>query len=163
MLHQISGTIASRLPNVRIRRTIPENLHLTLRFIAKADDSDVSELSKVLDEAAANAHRFELYVKGLGVFRHRSGSTLWAGVSERENEMSFPTLLHLAREIGGSVQGNFVPHITVGRCKAVVSAVPAQIDLAVMRFDVGEVVLFESFLRRTGAEYKVISRHPLRG
>lgn len=163
MLYRVSGFLAERMSNVRIRRTLPKDLHLTLKFIGDADDAQVAAFRNLLSEAAEKISRFKLHVRGLGIFRHRRGTTLWAGVSEMSGKENLVSLSELVREIGVSAESRFVPHITLGRSKAIFRSIPTDIEFAETEFCVGEIVLFESLLRNTGAEYKVISRHPLTG
>ncbi|PVU81587.1 RNA 2',3'-cyclic phosphodiesterase [Cellulomonas sp. WB94] len=60
-----------------VRWTEVENRHLTVAFFGDVADSLVGELGDAVAAAVAEAHPFELHLRGAGVFAHR---TLWVGV-----------------------------------------------------------------------------------
>ena len=64
-------------------------------------------------------------------------------------------------------EGNFVPHITLGRVKHVVDNRRYQENFKrcqptiAQQIPVTEVILYQSFLHKDGPEYKVLAKFPL--
>ena len=100
--------------------TVPENLHLTLRFIGETELHVAEEIDFALQ--ALRCRRFELALSGVGVFeRNGRTSVLWAGLARDER------LDHLQCKIETALQRlglprerrRFRPHISLGRIDTV--------------------------------------------
>lgn len=97
-----------------------ENIHLTLRFIGEIPAGLVKVLCS--DISTLKYSRFEMHVKGLGVFPNLARPrVVWAGVAEGSDK-----LVELARIVERIVRRlgvppereEFVPHITLARVKS---------------------------------------------
>jgi len=97
--------------------TLPENLHLTLRFIGNTGTYGISMLKTAIDEAALSSHAFEIKIGGLGQFPSRGKYTVWAGIrSGRELEELYNRLQTALESAGHQREGRrFTPHITLAR------------------------------------------------
>lgn len=149
-----------------VRWTPPEQLHLTLRFIPEASDSELDELAERLAEIEFAP--FELSTGGLGLFlRRQTAEILWYGVA------SSPDLLDLqrrvdamARELGlPGEKRRFEPHVTLARLK---DAAPARLEeyltvhqnLPARASRVSEFGLYSSVLRPEGAVHRLLETYP---
>ncbi|WP_066582159.1 RNA 2',3'-cyclic phosphodiesterase [Cellulomonas timonensis] len=103
-------------PEAGVRWAAPENRHLTAAFYGEVSDGLVDELVGALRVGAAGVRRFELRLRGAGVFAHR---TLWIGVSGDVDGMH--AVIAAAGAAGESVGARpddrvrSRPHLTVGR------------------------------------------------
>jgi 2'-5' RNA ligase len=107
--------------------SLPENLHLTLAFLGKCGERQLSAAKAAMDAAAFPP--FSADIGRLGRFRREGGDIWWAGIRESE------ALLGLQRELterlitaGFSLERRkYSPHITLGR-EVVTDAVPWRIE-----------------------------------
>jgi 2'-5' RNA ligase len=147
------------------RFTRREQWHVTLQFLGNR-----VELDDVADALAALALRAgAVRLGGFGAFpNERRGRVLWLGVAE-----GAPFLAQLAAAVGVLLGPRGYPpedraqhpHVTLARCK-----VPTDLraTVAALRPDpvgpewlVGDVVLYESLTRSTGARYMERARFSL--
>jgi 2'-5' RNA ligase len=141
-------------------------LHLTLAFIGKVDDTAVPDLCQAASRVEAPA--FELEAEGLHTFgRPECPRNLWAGVSHE------PQLLDLQRQLSDQVaragfeigRSNFQPHITLARFRKQAGSVARLLEEhgadRFGSFPVTGFVLFESTQGSKGSVYTVIERFPL--
>lgn len=108
--------VSCGLPGARWE--MPEQFHLTLRFIGERDGSELEEIRVAL--AAVRSLPFFLQVRGIGFFpAQQEPHTLWVGVEQSE------PLLRLRQQIESSLkriglepeQRKFTPHITLARLR----------------------------------------------
>lgn len=157
-----------RIAPTAVRWLTAEQMHLTLKFLGDVPDADVPVVCEALREVAGRTPAFEIEVAGLGCFPPGgSARIVWAGLNEptgvlalcRERcEAAFADL-GFHRENRG-----FTPHLTIGRVKEprdsheIRAAVAHHAHFRGGRQDVTEIVMFESFLKREGAEYAAVAR-----
>lgn len=151
-----------------VRWLLPEQQHLTLRYIGELDNGRANEVAEAL--AMVPGAPFELRLKGIGHFPPRGEPrVLWAGV-EKNGELA-----RLKRRIDRALgqvgvprdERKFAPHVTLARLKRP----PARDKLAtwLMRhslyrsasFPVSSFQLFSSWLKAEGAEYQVEASYNL--
>jgi 2'-5' RNA ligase len=146
------------------RRTTRDQWHVTLQFLGNRADVDaVTEALAGLRAPAASAQ-----LGGLGAFpSNKRARVVWLGLAQGAELFGA-----LAAEVGGRLTPlGHVPeartyhaHLTLARCKT-----PADLRAAVTSgattvgdpWLVDEVILYESRLRRTGAEYLPVASVPL--
>ena len=147
-------------------RWVPvENLHLTLRFLGDATEASIPRLLEGLRARLASLASFCCELDGLSLFPSASHPRVVAVRVSSE-----PQLLELARCVEAAVvdagfekeSRRFRAHITLGRfrrpdrrrreCDA---------ELAVLRLEVREVVLYRSVLGQRGACYSELGRAAL--
>jgi 2'-5' RNA ligase len=139
--------------------------HITLQFLGNRADVDaVADALRALAVCAGDVR-----VGGAGAFpSERRGRVLWAGIAE-----GTALLAQLAAAVGALLlplghepeAREYHPHLTLARCKTPTDLRPAVAALRDHDFGdawrVDRVVLYESNVRRTGAEYTERASIPL--
>jgi RNA 2',3'-cyclic 3'-phosphodiesterase len=150
------ATVAFDLPDVR--RTTRDQWHLTLQFLGHSFDIDA-----VADAlAGVTARTGEVRLGGAGAFPNaKRARVLWLGVA-----MGGDFLTALAAEAAGALASlgfepearPYHPHLTLARCRK--AAVDVRSCVAALdereygaAWTVSEIRLYESRLRRDGAQY----------
>jgi 2'-5' RNA ligase len=166
LVQQIKG----RVPGAKW--VAPKNLHLTLRFLGEADEQTLSALSETVASVVRECQPFELEFRGIGFFPSaKRPRILWIGINKPPE-----VLLELQRELEAATtrhgfepeRRDFSPHLTVARFRKPQSDpkfVELTRELGEHLFGispVGEVVLYRSILKPSGAEYQVLRRFPLK-
>jgi len=98
----------------------PPNVHVTMKFLGDVPEKKIGEITDALRRAVAGTRRFNICVKGIGVFPNLNYvRVVWAGVEEGREE-----IVKLHRKIDGELQrigfhpeSGFVPHLTIARVK----------------------------------------------
>jgi 2'-5' RNA ligase len=147
------------------RWTVPENLHLTIRFVGDVDCSIVEAVADVLTRRPMTA--FELDLSGVGTFgRGRAVRVVWIGLragAEAARALAAQVEAECLRAGLAGEARSFQAHATLARARAREGAplpdLPATPELKPWRAD--ELILYSSRLRRTGAIYEVIRNLPL--
>ena len=147
--------------------TIPENIHLTLKFVGEIDERRIVEVEKACVLSAAEFQPFALSLNGTGVFPNaRQPRILWAGLSGEIGkvvEMNKRLDERLALIGFKREYKNFNPHLTIGRLKSnkKTSELLALADahqLPALSFSVTEIVLMKSELHPAGSKYSPIAK-----
>ena len=164
----------SKIPSVKW--VDPYSIHLTLKFLGNIAVDRISEIAKVMKEAARGLSPFHLEVKGLGVFPNlKRVQVVWVGVGGEVDKLS-----QLQQRIESSLvplgftaeSRPFTPHLTLARLRD--RALPderqrlAQL-IAATKFEsvytikVDSINLMRSQLTREGAIYSRLSAIELKG
>jgi 2'-5' RNA ligase len=158
-------------PDLPVKWERAEKLHITLKFLARADDSQATALDNALTEVSAAHLPFDAEISGTGVFPNtRSPRVLWLGIGVGVEQI---------REIGNQLEDvcrrqgienekrGFHPHLTIGRIRS--TRVDAGAFRAILEdlfspaaFKVERLTLYESSLSPTGSTYSVLSTYELR-
>ena len=161
-------TISIGLPK-DTRWTLPEQLHLTLRFIGEVDDRLFLLIRKALADISFKP--FILLINGLGCFpSRRQPKILWAGLEEN------PDLAQLQRRIEDRLvqlglvpeERRFHPHLTLARLPPRFSPEILDAYLAEMRpakfapFRVDRYHLYSSALSSHGALHRIEETYSVR-
>ena len=154
----------------------PENMHLTLKFLGHVREEEMTDLCRVVTAAAAQIESFEILVRGAGAFPTiDEPRTIWIGIDEGAEalcELQSAIDEALKRELGFPKEARrYVPHLTLGRVKResdpareeLTQLLAAAADFSGDLTAIDEVVVFTSFLRRSGPEHEAIVRAPLGG
>lgn len=139
-----------RWPELPIRWTKPENLHITLDFIGQVTDEELLEVCKRTKEIADKHDVFEIKLTKIcyGPL-NKSPRMVWA-IGEKIKKL------------------NLSPHITLGRIRKWEwqriepeerLSVEEEIDLS---FPVDSIELMESVLKRGGPEYTILESYNLK-
>jgi len=150
---------------------VPENLHLTLKFLGGVEPPRLEGVAAALQATAAATTPFELGLLGLGAFpsptrprviwagAHTGGgavATLAARVDDALGPLDFP------RE-----DRPFSAHVTLGRVReprrdpALTVALAAGAEKDFGRFRVEQMALMRSDLSPRGARYTLLASWPL--
>ena len=146
-----------------VRWTMPENMHMTLKFLGDVHQDDVPYLKEELYEVATESARLQLELGANGCFPgERTPRVLWTGLDGDLRRMS-----SLASRLEGAMvrcgfaeeRRVFTPHVTVGRVrsgtqKRVLAAIgqrwlearPSERDGDRVSVPVRSMVLMRSFL-----------------
>ena len=160
---RITAATADLKPKLpAVRWVAPENFHLTLKFLGDVETGQVEAIGNALELALTPFPRCTINAKGLGVFPGlRQPKVFWVGFIDDE-------LTELARRIDAALRPlgfageprSFTPHLTIGRWRQLEQRKgDLKQELARWRdHDFGatlvdRVILFQSVLKPTGAEY----------
>jgi 2'-5' RNA ligase len=160
--------------DTRVTWVVPENMHLTLKFLGEQTDSELVDICRAVQAAVKPLPRFEFRCHGAGAFPScQRPRTLWIGVEQGADALK---QLHQHVEEALAKLGypkenrDFQPHLTVGRVRSGGPAVEilGQLVQKAEDFQVGtvqtsEVVVYGSFLQRGGPRYEVLARAALEG
>ena len=160
------AALTQPLPGVT--RTLPEQLHLTLRFLGDVPETLIEPMIARL--ATVHVEPFLLPVEGLGAFPPKHPPRIvWAGIGP-----GHPRLHQLRQRIDDALLAagldldvrTFHPHVTLARCAEHASAavsvwLRAQSEFFAPPFRVQTFDLCASELRPEGAMHTLKRRFPL--
>ena len=163
-----------RASNAKVSWVMPENMHITLKFLDEQADDQLAIICRAAMEAVKQLQPFEFCCRGAGAFPNvRRPRTLWIGVREGAD-----ALRQVQQCVDDELAGHgyakerraFQPHLTIGRVRSGGAAVETlgQLVQKAEDFQAGsvqakEVLVFGSFLQRSGPRYEVLARAPLCG
>lgn len=151
----------------------PSGIHLTLKFFGNIAESDIPNISLVVQNAVANIRPFSLNVRKIGIFPDvKRPRVLWLGL-----DGDIDVLIRLQRETDSGFQGcgfpkedrPFRPHLTLARIKepkgviGLAKIVEKSEDYKAGSFTVGSLTLFKSELTPKGAIYSKLAHFPFAG
>jgi len=153
--------IQKNLPEFFGKKTEPENLHLTLKFLGEIDENKIEEVKKKLREI--NFNKFESEIDSIGVFSEQFVRIVWLHLSGCEE---------LQKEIDKSLRGlfdkenRFMSHLTIARVKKLKNKENfledlKKIEIPSVEFDVKEFYLMKSELSEEGPKYSIIEKYNL--
>ena len=162
----------------RMRRRAPdgkwvpgENLHATLVFLGWIEEERVESLRRALDEVGSRHPAATLQLAGGGTFgTKKRPRVLFAALEgEVERVAQMQADLESAMTAFGyqPEKRPYRPHVTLARARdprgdaALAGCVDGLAGLPRLPVGVGEIVLYQSALQRSGARYSVVHRAPL--
>jgi 2'-5' RNA ligase len=166
VLDALAGMSASLDVGSGMRLTTRDQWHVTLQFLGnKADVDEVAAALANLSVAGDVAR-----IGGAGAFpSERRGRVLWLGLAEGAEllaQLAVAVAALLVRLGHEPEERPFHPHVTLARCKVATDLRPVVAALGQdpvgPPWRVSEVVVFESRLRSTGAQYVPRATIPLR-
>lgn len=156
-----------------IRWVATAGIHLTLKFLGDIEPEQVQAAGTALAEAAADIAPFPLTVKGVGVFPSiKRPRVIWAGTVDSDQSLA---ALHQAVEGALAAKGfaeerrPFRGHLTLGRVKdrldsrGLMNILQRERGFAIEPFAVDRILLYQSRLKRSGAEYTALAQASLGG
>ena len=157
--------LCSGLPGARW--VVPENMHVTVRFIGEVDGPGADDVHMALKRVRGRA--FALSLTGLGSFQSgRRLRLLWAGVDDQ------PVLVRLRDDVEKALVGSgleperrkFKPHVSLARFNKkpgnkLGPYLEAYGAFSAGPFPVTAFVLMRSYLSQAGAHYEVMADYPL--
>lgn len=140
-------------------------MHVTLKFLAEIPQESVWAVRDVLRNRLAARSGFWLHVKGTGAFPSRQQPrVLWVGLEDGDQLVQLASDVdRWLEELGFEREKRaFQPHLTLGRVKAGTADILDGLEAVDFgECSVHEVVLYQSVLRRQGAEYTPLNTTPL--
>lgn len=154
-----------------VRWVTEQQLHITLKFLGDVSDQRIADVCDAAAAASATVKPFELRLAPLGVFpAPRNPRVLWCGVEDPTAgcERWVQAADTLFEPLGFKPETRrYTPHITLGRSRSTAgghilrdtleSATSPQTTFA----PVTQVVVFESRLLPSGAQYRPVAKIPL--
>jgi 2'-5' RNA ligase len=156
--------------DVGVKWVVPENLHVTLKFLGDTDEKVLDDLYAAVRNALAGLRRFQLSLRGLGQFPNaRSPRVVWVGINDGAD-----SLRQLSKRVSEAVipfgfeteKRKFSAHLTIGRVKHTKNISTLVDKLTSMEFEtepavVSEVIFYQSTLRPQGPIYTPLSKFEL--
>lgn len=147
-----------------VRWVRPDNLHITVKFIGWCDQSLVPDIVKVMEECSSLLPA-KISVGGVGGFPSQDrAKVIWVGAKDLEGKIQrmFSLVDSKLTKMGIKREARkYHPHITIGRASTTAVHIPPigvhEQELSIV-FDVDDIVLFQSELKSTGAEYSILQR-----
>jgi 2'-5' RNA ligase len=158
-------------PELPVRWTRKENLHITLVFIGTVNDEEVLEICKIVRAVAQKHKSFPINFKRVcyGPPGKTPPRMVWIegeksreiGGLQQDLENSISNI-----NIGKSEKREYAPHLTLGRIKEwefkkIEPEERPEVETDInLNFDVNSIEIMESELRRIGPEYTVLESCP---
>ncbi len=146
--------------------TKEENLHVTVAFLGEINEKRTEEVIKKLSKIAGNYKPFECTLSKIEAIPKKSPRVIWVSLDESN------TLSKLTEEIKQALMlksedRKFAPHITIARVKTKrfnksTRNLPVLMDLfnnlkiEPLKFEVREIKIMQSILKKEGPEYVLI-------
>lgn len=172
-IQKISADLRFRLRHDDIVWVKGEVQHLTMRFLGATPPQLEAGTRRALADACAHHTPFTLTINKIGVFgSHYHPKVLWLGFDHFEPfKAVFEDLEPRLQSLGFEPnEGNFVPHITLGRIKNLhskdkfwESVEAVQQQPFAQELQISSLNLYQSFLHKEGPEYKVIGTGTMKG
>lgn len=173
-LHQETASLRQQIPQNVVRWVVPENLHLTLKFLGDVPTEKLPTIQAALKTALEGYGTLKLHAQGAGCFpnTHRP-RVVWIGLGGEVKK-----LVGLAERIENSLvpvgfdkeKRPFSPHLTLGRVRDGQPSAQLQvIGRAVQKVKAGtlaawhndHVHLMQSTLKPSGSDYTVLAEFQL--
>jgi 2'-5' RNA ligase len=160
-----------KVDNKTVKWVKGSSMHLTLKFLGEVSETDIEKVINSLNTIKFN--KATLSIKGLGAFpKLNRARVLWTGIHEINESGESENLVKLAGDIDNAMheigfekeKRNFKPHLTLGRVK---KKLPKQVidifkekqnNLDFGSYDYSEIILYQSILKPTGAEYEIVKK-----
>lgn len=168
----LSGLITRlKTTGADVKWVVPENVHITLKFLGYVEDAQVAAVSKLIRKAVASINSFTVDIKHLGAFPNwKRPRVIFVVAHEKDNNLAtiYSRLDDSLTELGIKKEGReFTPHLTVGRVKspnnlrALVETVDSLKESSFGQYTVESVALMQSDLKPTGPVYKKLDEFKL--
>jgi 2'-5' RNA ligase len=169
-LLKMISSLKSGLGVEGIKWTNPDNIHITLAFLGDTEEKKIKIISAKLKAKCEGSGKFEVIIKGSGVFKNLSDPrVIWTGIEPSEKLMLLNDFIKNGlKDAGISIEDRpFKPHLTLGRIKYLKDKAVLKIlmdkyqNAEIQKVPVNEVILYESILLQTGSVYKPLSKFKL--
>lgn len=153
--------IQNSLPSFEGKKTEPENLHLTLKFLGEIDKKKVGEIKEKLREIKFK--EFETKIAYIGFFDNKKYGVIWIHLSncekiQEEVDEKLSSLFEKERR--------FMSHLTIARVKKIKNKEEflrklREIKFQKIRFVVKNFNLKKSTLMQEGPVYETLEEYGL--
>jgi 2'-5' RNA ligase len=153
-----------------VKPTLPENLHLTLKFLGDTPRPQLDTIKQAIELATTNVPVHEIELIGLGAFPEVARpSVTWIGIRPADH------LKHIAAELDRLLEPlgfapearAFHPHLTLAYVKGPAPGLPEMIlegrDITFGTATISTVDLYQSDLTPTGGRYTSLAKTALIG
>jgi 2'-5' RNA ligase len=148
----------------------PKSIHLTLKFLGEVKEEKLAALQDALFKSAENLASIPITIHGSGFFPnpHRP-SVFWAGVQAEALHPLQKRIEETTQPLGFEGENRpYSPHLTLARFKDPHGRLPIaqeaekRKDFRFGNFEATDFSLYQSVLKRSGAEYTVLKSFPLK-
>jgi 2'-5' RNA ligase len=156
----------------KIKWAKKEGMHLTLKFLGEIEEKMIPEVKSILEEISSKCPSFILRLRGTGTFpeRRKNPRVIWVGIEESKDLKALQAQLEQELEKKGfpREKREFHPHLTLGRIKphsylgSIFSLLESNKESDFGEMEVKKIAFFQSILKPTGAEYRVLSEFDLK-
>jgi RNA 2',3'-cyclic 3'-phosphodiesterase len=162
--------LQTQMDHEKIKWVEDHNIHITLKFFGETDERKIPEISGVLTKVAGGVPAFGFHFQSLGVFGSKyDPRVVWIGIEPYDLLVNLMKKLHAELKTIGYEpdRQNLVPHLTIGRIKEIKDKQLFQLTIEKFReissseMMAGEIILYESILKREGPVYSVQKTFPL--
>lgn len=161
-----------RVSGAPVKWASAPNLHITLKFLGNVSADEISDLCRTIESIVEGVPPFSIHCRGAGAFPNVDRPrVVWLGIDQGGDEL---VALHKRIDNAMSEMGfrpevrEFHPHITLGRIRRgdptleqLSELIRKNADFDGGSFDVHDVCVFSSSLKRQGPEYTPLSRAEL--
>lgn len=163
-----------RVSSAQVNWARTPQMHLTLKFLGDVRDTETPDICRVVAGVAKDFEPFEITFRGAGAFpSNERPRTLWIGIEDGVEalcDLQAAIENALKEQLGFPKEARrFQPHLTIGRVKHEPPEAQGELTALLQKhahFDadlsvIDEVVVFASFLGRSGASHEALGRYEL--
>jgi len=163
--NNIQQTIGEYVASIKglfegVKWILPENLHLTIKFLGEVSESELENLIDCIEKTAADFSPFVMGLSHTGFFpSQKKPKVVWIGADDGADK-----LLDLYQELEDCLENAgydretrmFSPHLTIGRAKRYKRIrVPETLpEFGAVTFDVKNIAIIKSTLTPHGPIYE---------
>lgn len=157
------------LRHEQIKWVEEHNIHITLKFFGDTEEQRIPAIGGVLRSISSSSPPVVLRLSGLGIFGSAyAPRVVWTGIEPYEEVAKLMKQVHEGLRPAGFEpdRQNLVPHLTLGRVKFLKDkilfsrAIEQFKSISSLPITVGEIILYESILRREGPTYIALEKFP---
>ena len=158
-----------------VKWVVPQNIHLTLKFLGEIKDGQFDEIASILEGVAEEKNTFTIRLSSIGAFpKINFPRVIWVGIDKGDNETEeiARMLQERLKQIGiPEEERPFSSHITVGRVRSALNKqrlAECLLDLQNkdgflnQEFQVEKITIFKSTLTPKGPIYEVLKEANLK-
>ncbi len=156
--------------DVDIKWVIPENIHITLKFLGATPETLIGKIRESLLPIVSSYEPFYISIQSTGVFpNEKYPKVMWIGIMDSDLLKELRDSIETTSSLLGFQKDDkeFHPHLTLGRVRDQKGMLSLKKELKMFRdklfgdFLVDQVKLMKSELKPKGAEYTCIFSFPL--
>ena len=170
-LHKIQSQLKETGADVKWVKS--DNIHLTLKFLGDAEGTKIATISQKLKEIASGYPCFETIIGKLGTFPTLSNPrVIWLGIDKNEDKINNmqKRIEEVLEPLGFPKETRvFHSHLTLGRVRSkkniqnLTEKIKTLSLPQLVPITVDKMILFQSILKPSGAEYTALEEFGLQG
>ncbi len=158
-------------PGAKVTWSVPERLHVTVRFIGQVVDEMVETIRRAL-QPQLPVPRFDIELSGVGAFPAKGPPrVIWAGITAGADGLQLLERHVSDRLVSAGIERDsraYSPHLTLGRVRDAAGLRMAALlgaggSVRLGRVGIDAITLYESRLSPTGAQYLALQKTDLSG
>ncbi len=151
-----------------VKWILPQNLHLTIKFLGDVKESDLKNLSDCVAKVSSDFNPFIMGLSDIGFFPSRNNlRVIWIGADGGADNLLdlFHELEHCLEKLGFDREARtFSPHLTVGRVKRhkKINMPENMPEFKTIDFEVKSIAVIKSTLTPQGPIYEKLFKGEFR-